>query len=107
MRLQSLLGRSSSVAALMLAASLPLVGQAQETTSTDEEATLERVFVEGRRVSQTDEAIGLNEASNTVAVTREEPVTPISDINRRNVQAFAKRTAATNQGWKPGTPNAH
>lgn len=72
MRLQSLLGRSSSVAALMLAASLPLVGQAQETTSTDEEATLERVFVEGRRVSQTDEAIGLNEASNTVAVTREE-----------------------------------
>ena len=43
--------------------------QAQET---DEDAVMTAVVVTGRRVSQTDLAIGRDEATNTVAVTREE-----------------------------------
>ena len=40
--------------------------------ASDDQATMDIVVVEGRRISQTDLAIGLDEASNTVAVTREE-----------------------------------
>ncbi len=36
------------------------------------ESSMEEIVVQGRRVSQTDIAIGQNEVSNTVAVTREE-----------------------------------
>ena len=41
-------------------------------TATEDDARQATVYVQGRRISQTDEAIGLNAASNTVAVTREE-----------------------------------
>lgn len=67
--------RSASVLALVMALGLPGgVAMAQETeeAAADEQATMETVFVEGRRVSQTDLAIGLDEATNTVAVTREQ-----------------------------------
>ncbi|MFV8818167.1 TonB-dependent receptor [Haliea sp. E17] len=47
---------------------LPLVAQDQ----TGEAATLEEVLVSGRRISQTDLAIGEGQAANTVGVTREE-----------------------------------
>ena len=38
----------------------------------DEDAVMDIIVVEGRRTSQVDQAIGLDEATNTVAVTREE-----------------------------------
>ncbi|MEH6694091.1 MAG: TonB-dependent receptor [Hyphomonas sp.] len=62
---------SLAACALMGAASLVTSANAQEA-ETDSEARFETVVVEGRRVSQTDLAIGQDEASNTVAVTREE-----------------------------------
>ena len=55
-------------AATALAAGAPMsFAQAGDT-----EARMETVVVEGRRISQNDVAIGLDEATNTVAVTREE-----------------------------------
>lgn len=62
-----------SVLALISAAGmLPALAQATDTPATDDQAVMEAVVVEGRRVSQTDLAIGVGEATNTVAVTREE-----------------------------------
>ena len=55
--------------AVLGATSLMAPALAQEDDSADE-ARFEAVVVEGRRVSQTDLAIGQDEASNTVAVTR-------------------------------------
>jgi len=48
------------------------VANAQETAETDEQATMKAVVVQGRRVSTADTAIGQGEATNTVAVTRDE-----------------------------------
>ena len=47
----------------------------------DDESRLTTVTVEGRRISTTDDAIGLNEATNTVAVTREELLSAPSGIS--------------------------
>lgn len=62
--------RSSALAiAVMMSMPAPLAfGQDAD----EDEARQTTVFVTGRRVSTTDEAIGLDEATNTVAVTREE-----------------------------------
>lgn len=69
----------NSVSAVSLAVALVLAiggaADAQQTVAPpepDNDARLDTVVVEGRRISQTDIAIGLNSASNTVAVTREE-----------------------------------
>ena len=62
---------SLAACALMGAAGLVVPAFAQEAGE-DGEARYETVVVEGRRVSQTDLAIGQDEATNTVAVTREE-----------------------------------
>ena len=66
-------GRRASLAACALlgSASLVLPAIAQEADE-DSEARYETVVVEGRRVSTADTAIGLDEATNTVAVTRAE-----------------------------------
>jgi iron complex outermembrane receptor protein len=66
-------GRRASLAACALlgSASLVLPAIAQEADE-DGEARYETVVVQGRRTSQTDIAIGQDQASNTVAVTREE-----------------------------------
>ena len=62
-----------SVLALISAAGmLPAFAQATDAPATDDQAVMEAVVVEGRRISQTDLAIGVGEATNTVAVTREE-----------------------------------
>lgn len=47
-------------------------GGTAQAQDSDDQATMSTVVVEGRRISQTSLAIGLDEASNTVAVTREE-----------------------------------
>ncbi|MEM7460896.1 MAG: hypothetical protein AAF331_15640, partial [Pseudomonadota bacterium] len=52
----------SSVALAALFATLP-IATAQETE--DEDAVMNAVVVEGRRISQTDLAIGRDEATNT------------------------------------------
>ncbi|MEZ6001055.1 TonB-dependent receptor [Hyphomonas sp.] len=57
--------------ASLIAASMTTAAQAQETAA-EEQATMKAVVVEGRRVSTADTAIGQDEATNTVAVTREE-----------------------------------
>ncbi|WP_299950260.1 TonB-dependent receptor [Hyphomonas sp. BRH_c22] len=62
---------SLAACALMGAASLVAPAFAQEAGE-DGEARYETVVVEGRRVSTADTAIGLDEATNTVAVTRAE-----------------------------------
>ena len=62
---------------LLLAA--PSYAQAPEDADAD--AVMTTVMVEGRRISQTDLAIGLNEATNTVAVTREELLSAPSGIS--------------------------
>lgn len=46
-----------------------------------QEGTIEEISVKGRRISQTDIAIGLDETSNTVAVTREELLSAPSGIS--------------------------
>ncbi|MEQ3651283.1 TonB-dependent receptor [Hyphomonas sp.] len=66
--------------AVLGAASLALPAVAQEEEA-PEEARFEAVVVEGRRVSQTDLAIGQGEASNTVAVTRKELLSAPSGIS--------------------------
>ena len=53
-------------------ASMSTVAHAQEATGTEEQATMKAVVVQGRRVSTADTAIGQGEATNTVAVTRDE-----------------------------------
>lgn len=58
----------SAAALTSLAGLLPAFGQ----TTDEPDAVMEAVVVEGRRISQTDVAIGMGEATNTVAVTREE-----------------------------------
>ena len=66
------IGKSTrSVGLLALAAAISLPGSLAWAQD-DDEATMDTVYVEGRRVSQNDEAIGLDEATNTVAVTREQ-----------------------------------
>lgn len=60
-----------SVGMLALATAISLPGSVAWAQD-DDEATMDTVYVEGRRVSQNDEAIGLDEATNTVAVTREQ-----------------------------------
>lgn len=57
--------------AIMAALAAP-TALAQETETDGADAVQETVFVTGRRVSTTDVAIGLDEATNTVAVTRDE-----------------------------------
>ncbi|MEH6807771.1 MAG: TonB-dependent receptor [Hyphomonas oceanitis] len=74
MRLVSLRQRrrvSLAACVLLGAASLVTSANAQEAEG-ESEARQETVVVEGRRVSTADTAIGLNEATNTVAVTRAE-----------------------------------
>jgi iron complex outermembrane receptor protein len=58
--------------ASLIAASMTTSAHAQETSAPEEQATMKAVVVEGRRVSTADTAIGQDEATNTVAVTREE-----------------------------------
>lgn len=65
-----ILSRSFKCAALLGVCLSVLPVYAQDKTE-DAENKLQTVVVEGRRVSQTDEAIGLDKATNTVAVTRE------------------------------------
>ena len=68
--------------ALAVAIGLTTAGHslAQDNSDSDT-AVLDTVFVEGRRISQTDLAIGLDEATNTVAVTREELLSAPSGIS--------------------------
>ncbi len=54
---------------------------AQSEANADEDAVLDTVIVEGRRISQTNLAIGVDEATNTVAVTREELLSAPSGIS--------------------------
>ena len=57
----------------LIVATLGAPAHAQEgSTPDDEQATMQAVVVEGRRVSTADTAIGQDEATNTVAVTRQE-----------------------------------
>ncbi|WP_034738661.1 TonB-dependent receptor [Hyphomonas chukchiensis] len=74
MRLVSLRQRRRvSLAACVLLGAASLVTSANAQGAEGEsEARQETVVVEGRRVSTADTAIGLNEATNTVAVTRAE-----------------------------------
>jgi iron complex outermembrane receptor protein len=58
--------------ASLIAASMTTAAHAQESSPPEEQATMKAVVVEGRRVSTADTAIGQDEATNTVAVTREE-----------------------------------
>ncbi len=60
---------ASALAVLAVGAALS-PSFAQET-SEEEVAKLETVYIQGRRVSETDTAIGLDAATNTVAVTRD------------------------------------
>ncbi|MAK59633.1 MAG: TonB-dependent receptor [Ponticaulis sp.] len=60
------------VSIMAIAASCSLYGGISWAQDDEETATMDTVYVEGRRVSQTDEAIGLDEATNTVAVTRDQ-----------------------------------
>jgi iron complex outermembrane receptor protein len=59
-----------SLLALSIAVSLPVISQ--ETENQNEAGNLEIISVEGRRVSSAAVAIGLDEVTNTVAVTRAE-----------------------------------
>ena len=70
----------SSVAILALLTTLP-IAHAQDQAPEDEDAVMTAVVVEGRRISQTDLAIGRDEATNTVAVTREELLSAPSGIS--------------------------
>ena len=54
---------------------------AQSDNDPDEDAVMDTVVVEGRRMSQTSLAIGQDEATNTVAVTREELLSAPSGIS--------------------------
>ncbi|MEM9938247.1 MAG: TonB-dependent receptor [Pseudomonadota bacterium] len=65
--------------AVIAAAGVTPVAIAQDAG--DDDAVMTTVVVEGRRISQTDLAIGLNEATNTVAVTREELLSAPSGIS--------------------------
>ena len=58
--------------ASLIAATLAAPASAQENAPEDDEATMQAVVVQGRRVSTADTAIGQDEATNTVAVTRDE-----------------------------------
>jgi iron complex outermembrane recepter protein len=59
--------------ASLIAASVTSPAFAQEEAApADEQATMQAVVVQGRRVSTADTAIGQGEATNTVAVTRDE-----------------------------------
>ena len=69
---KSMKSQISVLALLCAAGMLPAFAQDADARATDDQAVMEAVVVEGRRVSQTDLAIGLGEATNTVAVTREE-----------------------------------
>ncbi|MAN74566.1 MAG: TonB-dependent receptor [Henriciella sp.] len=80
MKLKQYALRSSAIAVAFLLPVAPFAASAQEETSA-EEARQETVFITGRRVSTTDEAIGLDEATNTVAVTREELLSAPSGIS--------------------------
>ena len=52
-----------------------------QAADTEASATEEKIVVVGRRVSQTDIAIGTDEATNTIAVTREELLSAPSGIS--------------------------
>ena len=52
-----------------------------QSADTEASATEEKIVVVGRRVSQTDIAIGTDEATNTIAVTREELLSAPSGIS--------------------------
>ena len=54
---------------------------AQEPSGTQSDPTLEEVTVTGRRISQTDVAIGLDQTTNTVAITQEELLSAPSGIS--------------------------
>jgi iron complex outermembrane receptor protein len=68
-RRKTALANVCSLLALSAGASLA-TGVALAQTAPDPQST-DVVVIEGRRLSQADEAIGVDEASNTVAVTRE------------------------------------
>ncbi|WP_370234826.1 MULTISPECIES: TonB-dependent receptor [Henriciella] len=65
---RSQFGAATALALIASLPSMPALAQDEDSA----EARQSTVFVTGRRVSTTDEAIGLDEATNTVAVTREE-----------------------------------
>lgn len=75
------LSLSAGAATLAMVMALSAPAHAQDEDTEEEQARQETVFVTGRRVSQTDIAIGLNEATNTVAVTREELLSAPSGIS--------------------------
>ena len=72
---------SAGAATLAIVMALSAPAHAQDAAPEEEQARQETVYVQGRRISQTDEAIGLNEATNTVAVTREELLSAPSGIS--------------------------
>ncbi|MEO1360839.1 MAG: TonB-dependent receptor [Pseudomonadota bacterium] len=80
--MQRTLTTSSSV--LLALAALSALGapaDAQDEPDAEEDAVLDTVVVEGRRISQTSLAIGLDEATNTIAITREELLSAPSGIS--------------------------
>ncbi|MEE4380500.1 MAG: TonB-dependent receptor [Pseudomonadales bacterium] len=68
---------SAAVAGLLWGAPSPVLAEAEE----EETRNIEEVTVQGRRISQTDMAIGVDETSNTVAVTRAELLSAPSGIS--------------------------
>lgn len=72
---------SAILLALTALSALGSPAQAQSESNADEDAVLDTVVVEGRRISQTNLAIGLDEATNTVAITREELLSAPSGIS--------------------------
>ncbi len=74
----------ATLAATTMLAGLAPIAQAQvpaQPPQAEEDARMTTVFVSGRRMSQADLAIGLDEASNTVAVTRQELLSAPSGIS--------------------------
>ena len=72
MRTASFLKSRTGLLAVMAVIGMSQFQAVGQETPDDELSTLDTVTVEGRRISQTDQAIGLGEATNTVAVTREQ-----------------------------------
>ncbi|MEO0607001.1 MAG: TonB-dependent receptor [Pseudomonadota bacterium] len=86
MTLSPISGRTLCLALSTLSwmTSLPLMAapaSAQTDAEPDQDAVMDIVVIQGRRISQTDLAIGLDEATNTVAVTREELLSAPSGIS--------------------------
>jgi len=69
------------LAGIISQALIPTYANSQERTSEQQVETEEKIVVTGRRVTQTDIAIGTDEATNTLAVSREELLSAPSGIS--------------------------